>query len=148
MRTLLRPATKSPLLTEIALLITRVALGIILVAHGWQKYNEWTVAGTASAFADMGIPAATAAATFATIVEIIGGVLLILGLFTPVVAVLNMVNLLGALLLVHLSNGVFVGNNGFELVLALFAGLLVVAVLGGGKFSVDKLFVRTRPATA
>ena len=143
MRTLLHPASKAPALTDLALLLSRVALGVILFAHGWQKFNEWTLAGTAAAFADMGIPAPTAAATFSTAVEILGGAALILGLFTPLAALLNTANLLGALLLVHAGNGVFVGDNGYELVLALAAGLLVIATLGAGKFSVDGLLGRS-----
>lgn len=139
MRTLLHPASKAPSLTDLVLLLSRVALGVILVAHGWQKFNEWTVDGTAAAFADMGIPAATAAAMFSTFVEMVGGAALILGALTPVVALLNIANLLGALVLVHAGNGVFVGDNGYELVLALAAGLLVIAALGAGKFSVDGL---------
>jgi putative oxidoreductase len=139
MRTLLQPASKSPVLTDLALLVSRVAIGVILVAHGWQKLNEWTLAGAAGAFSDMGIPASTAAATFATGVEIIGGVALIIGILTPVVAVLNIVNLLGALLVVHAENGVFVTDSGFELVLALSAGLATIATLGAGKFSADGL---------
>jgi putative oxidoreductase len=142
MRTLLHPASNAPALTDFALLLSRVALGVILLAHGWQKFNEWTLDGTAAAFADMGIPAATAAATFTTFVEMIGGAALILGAFTPVAALLNIADLLGALVLVHASNGVFVGDNGYELVLALAAGLLVIAALGAGKFSVDGLLGR------
>lgn len=148
MRTLLHPARKSPVLTDVALLVSRVALGVILLAHGWQKLNEWTLAGTAGAFGDMGIPAPTVAATFATGVEIIGGIALIIGILTPVVAVLNMVNLLGALLLVHAGNGVFVTDNGFELVLALSAGLVTIAILGAGKFSSDGLIGRSAKLAA
>jgi putative oxidoreductase len=154
MRTLLHPASKSPALADLALLVSRVALGVILLAHGWQKLNEYTIAGTAASFAQMGVPAPTAAATFATIVELVGGAALILGLLTPVVALLNIANLLGALVLVHAGNGVFVENGGYELVLALAAGLVVIAVLGGGKFSVDGLLGRrytsslTTPVTA
>jgi putative oxidoreductase len=114
MRTLLHPASKAPALTDLALLFSRVALGVILLAHGWQKFNEWTVQGTATAFSDMGVPAPTAAATFVTAVEVLGGAALILGLFTPVLALLNTLNLLGALALVHAGNGVFVGDNGYD----------------------------------
>ena len=142
MRTLLHPGSKAPALTDLALLVARVALGVILLAHGWQKFDEWTLAGTGAAFADMGIPAATAAATFTTFVEMIGGAALILGAFTPVLAALNIVTLLGALVLVHAGNGVFVGDNGYELVLALAAGLLVIASLGAGKYSIDGLLGR------
>jgi putative oxidoreductase len=142
MSALLHPASKSPALADLALLASRVALGVILLAHGWQKLNEYTIAGTAASFAQMGVPAPTAAATFATAVELVGGSALILGLLTPVVALLNIANLLGALVLVHAGNGVFVENGGFELVLALAAGLAVVAVLGAGKLSVDSLIGR------
>lgn len=143
MRTLLHPAGKSPVLTDLALLVSRVALGVILVAHGWQKFNEWTLDGTASAFGDMGIPVPGVAAAFVTAVEMIGGIALIIGLLTPVVALLNMANLLGALFLVHAGNGVFVADNGFELVLALFAGLATIAMLGAGKFSTDRFLGRS-----
>jgi putative oxidoreductase len=115
MRTLLHPSSRAPALTDLALLLSRVALGVILFAHGGQKFNEWTLGGTAAAFANMGIPAPTAAATFSTAVEVLGGAALILGLFTPVVAALNTLNLLGALVLVH-------AGNGYELVLALALG--------------------------
>lgn len=143
MRTLLRPTSSSPVLTDLALLVARVALGVILVAHGWQKYAEWTVAGTAAAFGDLGVPAPGATAAFVTGVEVLGGLALIVGLLTPVVAVLNLVNMAGALLLVHARNGVFVADNGFELVLALFAGLVLVAMLGAGRFSTDGLITRS-----
>jgi putative oxidoreductase len=148
MRTLLHPARNSAVLTDLALLVSRIALGVILVAHGWQKLNEWTLAGTASAFHEMGIPAPTAAAALVTAVEIIGGIALVIGLLTPIVALLNMVNLLGALVLVHAENGVFVADNGFELVLALFAGLITIAMLGAGKFSTDGLLGRAATAAA
>ena len=147
MRTLLHPASKSPALTDLALLLSRVALGVILLAHGWQKFNEWTLDGTAAAFSDMGIPAPTAAATFSTAVEIVGGAALIVGVLTPVVALLNTLNLLGALVLVHAGNGVFVGKNGYELVLGLAAGLVVIAVLGAGRFSIDGLLGRAAERT-
>ena len=91
----------------------------------------------------MGIPAPTAAATFSTVVELVGGAALVLGALTPVFALLNVANLLGALVLVHAGNGVFVGDNGYELVLSLAAGLLVVAALGAGRYSVDGLLGRT-----
>ena len=120
-----------------------MALGVILIAHGWQKFNEYTLDGTAASFGDMGVPAPAAAAMFVTAVEVLGGAALVLGVLTPVAGVLNMISLLGALVLVHVQNGVFVQNGGFELVLALFAGLAVIALLGAGKFSVDGLIGRT-----
>jgi len=146
MRKLLSPAANSPAATDLALLISRLALGVILVAHGWQKFSTFTIAGTAASFGDMGIPAPDAAAVFVTAVEVIGGVALILGVLTPIAAVLNVITLLGALVLVHAENGVFVDQGGFELVLALFAGLAVITMLGAGRISVDALLGRTATA--
>lgn len=139
MRTLLHPASKSPLITDVALLASRVALGVILLAHGWQKFNEYTLEGTAASFGDMGVPAPTLAATFTTTVEMLGGAALILGVLAPVVALLNVFNLVGAIVIVHAGNGVFVQDNGYELVLALAAGLLIIAATGAGRFSIDGL---------
>lgn len=146
MLTLLRPARTSPVLGDVALLLARVALGFVLLAHGWQKYDEYTLDGTTAAFTDLGVPAPGAAALFATVVELVGGAALVLGLLTPVAAALNVVNLLGALVLVHVSNGVFVDDGGYELVLALIAGLLLVLALGAGRFSIDELLARRTTA--
>lgn len=146
MRTLLHPASKFPAAADLALLVSRVALGVILIAHGWQKFNEYTLDGTAASFGEMDVPAPAVAAVFVTAVEVLGGAALVLGVLTPVAGVLNMISLLGALVLVHVQNGVFVQNGGFELVLALFAGLAVIALLGAGKFSVDGLIGRTAAA--
>jgi putative oxidoreductase len=142
MRTLLSPARTAPVLTDVALLVARVALGVVLLAHGWQKLDEWTVAGTASAFGDMGIPVPSVAAPFVTAVELVGGAALVLGLLTPVVALLNLLNMLGAIVLVHAGNGLFVADGGFELVLTILAGLATIAVLGAGRFSIDEVLRR------
>jgi putative oxidoreductase len=142
MRTLLHPASKFPATLDLALLVARVALGVILLAHGWQKLDTYTMAGTAASFGDMGIPLPTLAAYAVTAVELVGGAALIVGVLTPVAGVLNMFSLLGALVLVHAQNGVFVENGGYELVLALFAGLAVVVLLGAGRFSIDGILGR------
>lgn len=142
MQTLLRPATTSPVCSDVALLVARVGLGVVLTAHGWQKWSTYTLDGTATSFADMGIPLPMAAALFATVVELAGGLALIAGLLTPLFALLNLANLAGAFVLVHAGNGVFVTDNGYELVLALMAGLLVVAALGAGRYSVDAAIAR------
>lgn len=139
MRTLLKPSSVSPVLSDIALLIARVSLGVILLAHGWQKFTEWTIAGTAQNFEAMGIPLPGISAPFAATAELVGGLLLIVGVLAPVVAALNIISLVGALFMVHLEAGIFVSEGGFELVWALAAGLVVIALMGAGRFSVDHL---------
>ncbi|WP_350271502.1 DoxX family protein [Brevibacterium sp. CBA3109] len=47
------------------------------MAHGWEKFNKWTVSGTTQRFAQMGVPLPDIAAPFATFIELIGGALLL-----------------------------------------------------------------------
>ncbi|MBI9113429.1 DoxX family protein [Sanguibacter suaedae] len=142
MHTLLHPARTTPVLADIALLVTRVLLGVVLIAHGWQKFNEYTIDGTTESFDGMGIPAPAAAAVFATFVELVGGIALVIGLLTPVFAALATLNFIGAIVFVHAGNGIFVDQGGSELVLALIAGLVILIALGAGRISVDHLITR------
>lgn len=128
---------KNATLTTTARTVLRVVVGFLFAAHGWQKYNEWTIAGTTAAFGDMGIPMAEIAAPFIATLELVGGIALILGLLTRPVAVLLTLDMLGALVLVHLSAGIFVSNNGYELVLLLGAAALALALVGPGRASAD-----------
>jgi len=133
-----------PALTTTARTILRVVTGFLFAAHGWQKFNEFTIAGTQAAFTQMGVPAAQAAAPVIATLELVGGVALILGALTRVFAALLAVDMLGALILVHAGAGVFVATGGYELVLILAAAALAVALVGAGNASVDKaLFGRS-----
>ena len=125
-------------LTTTAVTILRVILGFLFAAHGWQKFNEWTIAGTQAAFAKMGVPAAEIAAPAVAVLELAGGVALILGILTRIVALLLALDMLGALFLVHASAGVFASTGGYELVLLLAAAALAVALTGAGRISVDR----------
>lgn len=132
---------------EWGLLVARVILGVVLVAHGWQKFTEWGIAGTTASFQEMGVPAPPVSALIASIVELGGGVLLILGLFTTVVGVLVALNMLGAVLFVHAPNGVFVAGNGWELVAVIGVAALVFALIGAGRISLDALIAGRRSGT-
>lgn len=133
--------------SDIVILVARVALGAILIAHGWQKFFTNTIDGTSTAFASMDIPAATAAAVFAATVELVGGILLILGLATPVVGALVVVDMIGAWWYAHRDAGtIFVDAGGYELVLALAAGAAVIGAIGGGRFSLDRALLGRRRA--
>ncbi|MGW9413966.1 DoxX family protein [Arthrobacter cupressi] len=123
--------------TTTALTVLRVIVGFIFAAHGWQKFSEFTIAGTQAAFTQMGVPAASAAAPLVAGLELVGGIALIAGILTRVFGALLALNMLGALVLVHAPAGVFVANGGYELVLALGGGALAVALAGAGRLSVD-----------
>lgn len=124
--------------------VLRIVVGFLFAAHGWQKYNEFTIAGTQGAFAQMGVPAADVIAPIIATLELVGGIALILGLATRPFAALLAVDMLGAIILVHASAGVFVEAGGYELVLLLGASALAVALVGPGKLSLDNaMFGRT-----
>jgi putative oxidoreductase len=122
-----------------AITVLRVILGFLFAAHGWQKFNEWTIAGTQAAFSQMGVPAANISAPLVAGLELAGGIALILGVLTRVVAALLAVNMVGALVLVHASAGVFADKGGYELVLLLGAAALALALTGAGRVSVDRV---------
>jgi putative oxidoreductase len=132
------------ILTTSARTILRLVTGFLFAAHGWQKFNEFTVAGTQASFAKMGVPAAEIAAPVVATLELVGGIALILGVLTRVFAALLAVNMLGALILVHAPAGVFAAAGGYELVLLLATAALAVALVGAGKVSVDKVLFGRR----
>jgi len=132
---------------DLALLLARIALGVVFIVHGSQKLFTYGVAGTTDAFAGMGVPLPQAAAPVAAVVELVGGIALVLGAGVLVAGLLLVLDMLGAFFIVHASSGVFIENGGFELVAALGAGALVLAVVGAGRFSVDHLVASRRRST-
>ena len=126
---------------DIVLLVARLALGAVMIAHGWQKLAQGGLGGTADGFAAMGIPLAPAAAAFAIALEIGGGVLVLLGALTPVVGVLWALHMAGAWWFVH-RDAFFAAEGGYELVLVLGVLGLVLASTGAGRLSVDHLLTR------
>jgi putative oxidoreductase len=129
---------------DLALLLTRVAVGLVFFAHGWQKLFSNGIDGTAAFFHQAGVPAASASAWFAGVVELAGGAALVLGLAVPVAGLLLLVDMIGAFAFVHAGAGLFVQQGGYELVLVLGAAALVLAVLGAGRFSSDHLLISRR----
>jgi putative oxidoreductase len=123
-----------PLNPDVGLLILRVVLAIIMLYHGWPKLTGF--GGTAEGFAGMGIPAPTLAALFATVVEVGGGLLILIGALTDIAGLLFAIDMLGAITFVHAKNGFSAANGGFEFPLALLAMALAVALVGPGRFSV------------
>lgn len=133
---------------SLGLLILRVVLGVTFFLHGWQKLNEWTVAGTTESFTQMGVPAPELMAPIITWLEFIGGVSLIIGAATRIVGILLALDMVGAVALVHGSAGFFAANGGFEFVLLLGASALALALTGPGAYAVDALFDRRKAVRA
>lgn len=133
---------------DAGLLITRVILGVVLIAHGWEKFAINGIEGTGAFFDSVGIPGATAAAAVVGAIELVGGILLILGLLTPLVAVLVVVVMIGAFFTVHAGSGVYVSNNGWELVAVVGLAAAVFGLVGPGRYSVDAVLAGRRAARA
>ncbi len=124
---------------DIALLIGRIVLGVVLFAHGWQKLVINGIAGTYGQFEKLGIPLAIVSASFTSFVEFVGGALLIVGALTTTVVALDLVVMVGAAGFVHVTHGIFAQNGGWELVGVIVAAELAIAATGPGRFSVDHL---------
>ena len=126
---------------DIFLLIARIILGGVLIAHGWQKFNEWTIDGTASSFQEMGVPSPEISAQVATWFEIGGGAALILGLLVRLVGPVLFVQMAGAAWFAHRDSGIFVSDGGWEFVAVIGAAGLALSAAGAGRASLDHLFV-------
>jgi putative oxidoreductase len=120
-----------------AALLARVSLGVVLLAHGLLKVLVFTLPGTAGFFESVGLPGW--AAYLVTPFEIVGGLALIAGFRSSILALASLPILLGAWW-VHAGNGwLFTAKNGgweFPAVLVMLA--IVVALLGDGLYSVGQ----------
>ncbi|KJK43921.1 DoxX family protein [Lentzea aerocolonigenes] len=125
---------------DVAALIGRIGIGIVFVAHGWQKWTEYGLAGTGASFEKMGVPLPSVSAAFAVTVELAGGLALIAGVALPIAGVLLAVDMLGAFFLVHISNGLL-GEGGGELVVVLGAGALALG-FNGGAYALDRVLFK------
>jgi putative oxidoreductase len=117
-----------------AALIMRLALGVMFIAHGLTKVLVFTPAGTVGFFESIGFPGFLAYPVMAF--EVIGGLMLVLGVYTRLVAALAVVQLFVAAT-VHFANGwSFTNpNGGWEYPIYLAVTALVVALLGEGAFA-------------
>jgi putative oxidoreductase len=129
-----------PLNTDLALLLVRVVLGIIMIYHGWPKLTN--LGGTIEGFTGMGIPLPALSAIFAMVAEVFGGLLLLVGAFTDIAGLLIAIDMLGAIIFVHAKNGFAVNEGGFEWPLALLAMGLAIALAGPGRYAVGRPVTR------
>lgn len=123
------------------LLLLRLALGAVFIAHGAQKlfgsFGGDGIDGTQEMFDGLGIPLADVMAPFVAVVEFGGGILLVLGLATPLVALALIGDMVVAVITVHGENGFFSADNGFEFNLMLAAASATLLFAGAGRFSAD-----------
>lgn len=129
-----------------AALVLRVPLGIILAAHGAQKLFGWFgghgLSGTAQWMGSIGLEPGLLMALLAGSAEFFGGLALILGLLTRPAAAVAAFTMVVAIFSVHISNGLFMSNNGYEFALSLLAASLALTLQGGGRLAMDNGLLR------
>ena len=130
---------------DLASVLLRVALGITMLAHGYNHaFGGGKLPGTARWFESIGIRPGRVHALLATVTELGVAPLLFLGLLTPLAAAGVLGVMVVALIANHLKNGYFIfrPGEGYEYVLFITFTALALGALGGGHWSVDSVLVR------
>ncbi|RLA70163.1 MAG: DoxX family protein [Epsilonproteobacteria bacterium] len=122
---------------SLSLLLARLAVAYGFYDPAMQKWSD--IGSVATWFESMGIPFPTLNAYMAASTEILGVILLTLGLFTRLISIPLMVIMVVAITTVHLGHGFSAGDNGFEIPLYYMLFLALFASLGAGKLSLDHL---------
>ncbi|MGD9533052.1 MAG: DoxX family protein [Candidatus Nitrosocosmicus sp.] len=115
----------------------RIMAGVAFILHGMPKFND--LLGTQGFFASVGIPVDLA--LLIGLLEIIGGILLIVGLVTRVAAILFAVEMMCAILIVKAGNS-FMGQGGFEVDLLLMSISISLAISGPGRLSIEREIIK------
>lgn len=124
-------------------LAIRIPVGLILAAHGAQKLFGWFggygLEGTGKWMSSIGLEPGLLMAALSGSAEFFGGLFLVLGLLTRPASVVVAFTMVVAIFSVHIHNGLFMSNNGYEYALALLAAAVSLLISGGGRASVDSL---------
>lgn len=137
-------------LRDFGLLVARIGLGLILIAHGWRRWRQLGVDNQVIYLRQFGTPYPEVATYGAIVIELVGGLFLIAGALTPLVALAVLVQ---QVLTIAYTNwyrewpllkvdGSYNGGYEYNVVLGLLA--LIFVVHGGGRVSIDNLFRRGR----
>ena len=118
---------------DIALLLLRLAIGLIFIAHGWPKIRN--LRENAKNFEGMGFKPGTFWGTLVAIVEVVGGLAIFFGLYTQLAVLLIGIEMIvGTFWKMSRGQGLI---GGYELDLILLAGCIVLLALGGGMYSIE-----------
>lgn len=126
-----------PAVRDAALLLLRIVLGTVFIAHGWDKLMFTGLTETTGQFSAWGVPQPQLSAWLVMATELLGGALLVVGLLTTFVAGLLALLMVAAIWFVHLGSGFFTATCGFEFPAVLVAALVMIVVFGSGRVSLD-----------
>jgi len=121
--------------TSAAILVGRIFLSIMFILAGFSKLTA--IAGTAGWFESLGIPAPTLAAVGSGVVELVGGLAILVGFKTRIAALVLAIFTVAATLIAHTNLADQVQQLFFMKNLAVTGGFLVLAAAGAGAYSVD-----------
>ena len=130
----------APQRMALGLTLVRIIVGVVFVVHGSQKLFVFGLGGITAFFTQAGIPLPAIAAPVVTFVELLGGIALILGVFTRIAAILLAIDMMGAILFVHGKAGFFL-PTGFEYALTLLVANIALAVGGPGEYAIESRFM-------
>jgi len=130
--------SSSPRQLSLGLAALRVAVATIFIKHGAQKLFVFGFSGVTGAFTQMGVPLPGVTGPFIALLEFFGGIALVIGLLTRLIALGFVCDMLGAILLVKLKSGF----SHYELEFLLLGSSLALVLTGAGEFSVDALLGR------
>ena len=126
---------------DVGVLVLRLVFGVIFMGHGAQKlfgsFGGPRISGFAKMLEQLGVKSAKPMAVLAGLAEFVGGILVMLGFLTPVAALALIGVMIVAILRVHLKNGFFNTNRGYEFNLALAGIALTLLIAGAGAYSLD-----------
>jgi putative oxidoreductase len=131
-------------LTDLAIFVLRVTVGVIFLAHGLQKlfgaFGGPGINGTASMLSGMGFSPAEIWAWALAIAETVGGLFLILGVLPKLCSLMIAIIMVVAIVKIHGPKGFFMMKGGFEYQLLIISACISLMITGGGKYSVfDKM---------
>lgn len=133
---------------DLGIALVRFIVGVVFLAHGTQKLFVMGFAGVGGFLTTLGVPMPGLFAVLVTLVEFLGGIALILGLFTRWAALLLAINMTVAVLAVHLKHGFFLQGGGYEYALTMLFVNVGLALTGAGAYALDNVLSKPRAAAS
>jgi len=131
---------------DLGIALIRFIVGVVFLAHGSQKLFVMGVAGVGGFLGTLGVPLPAFFGVVVTLVEFLGGIALILGLFTRWAALLLAIDMTVAVLVVHLKHGFFLQGGGYEYALTMLFANAGLALTGAGAYALDNVLWKSRAA--
>jgi len=129
-------------MADLAILILRISLAAVFVAHGLQAafglFGGPGISGFTNMLSGLGFKQAALWAYVGAYTELIGGLFLLLGIFTRISAFFILIFMIVAVLKVHWTKGFFIQAGGFEYNFVILCVCIALIILGGGKFGITK----------